>query len=402
MLKQLKIKNFRCIRESTIDLAPITLLYGPNGSGKSSVLYAPFVFKNVTTNPNQTIDAFFNLLFANLGGFEQVIHLHNPKNSIEIQITILDDEGNEIIYGINLGKKEGRFWIIAPDKKVDLSLPVTFPYPANAQKQSVVKIDETDISIVWNGITTSISAQPQTTEGIEAAQKLQQSLNKSIEILKTLDIVPFKRGFSKPYYSSTPVSSLLTEEEVATVLGGDFYLEGEVDAKFRKIFEKTFKVRPQIGTALFYLQVTDEFGITNELINDGFGINQTIFMLTKVLRKNVPTIFVEEPEIHLHPSAQNKLARIFAEIIKEENKSLILETHSEIVVSAFLSLVAEKYLSPQDIKCYFLIKPKRETIIEEQTVNEKGQIKGGLASFVEEEVRGIRTILGVKEMKHLE
>lgn len=396
MLKQLRIKNFRCLKDATIDMAPITLLYGPNGSGKSSIIYAPFVFKNIIANPNLTVDTFFNLFFANLGGFEQVVYLHNPTNSIELQITLSDMPNSDLIYGVSLEKKEGRFWIKLP-KKVDLVLPVTFPYPGNSQQQQVVNVDETEVNVLWNGITASVSAQPQTTEAVEETRKLLTSLNKCAETLRTLDIIPVKRGFSKPYYSPSTVGNLLTEDEVATLLSSDSYLEGNVMAKFKSIFGKIFKVRSQIGTALFYLQITDDLGVTNELINDGFGLNQVIFILSKILRNNVSTVLVEEPEIHLHPSAQNKLARIFAEIVKEEKKSLIIETHSEIIVSAFLALVAEKYLSPQDVKCYFLTKPKRETVIEEQTVNEKGQIKGGLVPFMEEEVKNVRALLGHQE-----
>ncbi len=292
-------------------------MYGPNGSGKSSILYAPFVFKNVVVNHNQTVDTFFNLLFGNLGGFDQVVHLHDPNHRIEIEVTSEDESKTELIYGVSLGKKDGRFWIKLPEK-IDLVLPVTFPYPINAQKQQVVKINEIEINVQWNGITASVSGQPQTTEAVEVTPKLLKTLNKCTEILRMLDIVPIKRGFSKPHYSASQMSPnyLLTEDEVATLLAVDSYLEGEVMAKFRNIFGKIFKVRPQMGTALFYLQVTDDFGMTNELINDGFGLNQTVYILTKVLRKNVTSILLEEPEIHLHPTAQNKLARIFAEIVK--------------------------------------------------------------------------------------
>jgi len=396
MLKKLKVKNFRCLKEAEISLAPITLLYGPNGSGKSSILYSTFIFKNVIQNPNQTVDTFFNLLFASLGGFEQVVHLHNPNEKIEMELSFSNEQGTETVYGVSIGKKESKFWIILPEK-VNLVLPVTFPYPGNGRTQQVVKINETEINVLWNGITANVSAPPQTAEAVQETEKFLKSLNKCTDILRIADIVPLKRGFSKPHYSSSPTSSLLTEDEIATLLAGDPYLEGEVMAKFQDIFGKIFKVRGQIGTALFYLQVTDNFGMTNELINDGFGLNQVVFILSKILRKNTPLVFIEEPEIHLHPSAQRKLVQTFAEIIKEEEKYFIIETHSEIVVSTFLTLVAEKKLSPEDIKCYFFTKPKRETLIEEQTINEKGQIKGGLVSFMETEIENIKTILGVEE-----
>jgi AAA15 family ATPase/GTPase len=39
-IKKLVIKNFKCIKELSIDLAPLTIFVGPNSSGKSSILEA--------------------------------------------------------------------------------------------------------------------------------------------------------------------------------------------------------------------------------------------------------------------------------------------------------------------------------------------------------------------------
>jgi len=39
-IKKLVIKNFKCIKDLSIDLAPLTIFVGPNGSGKSSILEA--------------------------------------------------------------------------------------------------------------------------------------------------------------------------------------------------------------------------------------------------------------------------------------------------------------------------------------------------------------------------
>lgn len=39
-LTKLRIQNYRCLRDVTIDFEPLTALVGPNASGKSSILYA--------------------------------------------------------------------------------------------------------------------------------------------------------------------------------------------------------------------------------------------------------------------------------------------------------------------------------------------------------------------------
>jgi len=70
MLRKIKIKNFRSIRNQEIELAPLVVIYGPTASGKSSLLYALLVAKNFLLNPNQQLDAFFNLRFQNLGRFD--------------------------------------------------------------------------------------------------------------------------------------------------------------------------------------------------------------------------------------------------------------------------------------------------------------------------------------------
>ena len=47
----LELKNFRSIRDVSMDIAPLTVVYGPNGAGKSSLIYGLLTLKNFLTNP---------------------------------------------------------------------------------------------------------------------------------------------------------------------------------------------------------------------------------------------------------------------------------------------------------------------------------------------------------------
>src|SRR5205823_129668 len=40
MITRLRVQNFKCLLDTTIDFAPFTVLIGPNDSGKSSILDA--------------------------------------------------------------------------------------------------------------------------------------------------------------------------------------------------------------------------------------------------------------------------------------------------------------------------------------------------------------------------
>ena len=55
----LQFQNFRSLRDVSIDIAPLTVIYGPNGSGKSSVIYGLLTLRNFLTNPNQNVPSLF-------------------------------------------------------------------------------------------------------------------------------------------------------------------------------------------------------------------------------------------------------------------------------------------------------------------------------------------------------
>lgn len=115
-----------------------------------------------------------------------------------------------------------------------------------------------------------------------------------------------------------------------------------------------------------------------ELVNEGFGANQLVYLLSKALYNDHAIIGVEEPEIHLNPSTARRLARRLAQIALEKNKVFIVTTHSEAFVISFLALVAEKRLEPSKLACYVASKEGKASKFEEQKVSDNGQIEGGL------------------------
>jgi len=113
-----------------------------------------------------------------------------------------------------------------------------------------------------------------------------------------------------------------------------------------------------------------------------------------MLKEKGSLVGIEEPEIHLHPTAQRELVHSFIKMVREEGITIILTTHSENILSALLSAVATKKIAPKDVACYLCTKTTKEgTKIERQEVNEKGQIKGGLGSFMEAELKDLKEML---------
>jgi energy-coupling factor transporter ATP-binding protein EcfA2 len=397
---QLKIKNFRAIKEQTLDLAPITVIYGPNGAGKSSLLYSLLTLKNVILNSNQASNGFFNYVFASLGSFEAVVFDHHPTSNIDLSIST-DRDGLTVQQGVSFNEKQGVLKLSAhgdDNFKFSTELAVTFPYAGNQQATSAVSYKDSGFNLTWNGITTLIPADAQNTpETLQIGSRLVSALNAPAEVLRKTTIIPLKRGFSKPFYQTQPLSSLLiNEDEVATFISQDKYLISRVSFYLEKILERDFRVNFQPGTAIFSLDATDKkTGIATELVNEGFGVNQMVYFLAKTLSKDVEWSCVEEPEIHLHPSAVRKFARALSDMVLEETKRFLVSTHSEAFVTALLSMVAEGRLKPEQVAFYLVRKDGRRARYEHQIVDSHGQIEGGLASFMEGEIQDLKSFLGV-------
>jgi predicted ATPase len=85
------------------------------------------------------------------------------------------------------------------------------------------------------------------------------------------------------------------------------------------------------GSGLYEVRVKRGPKTPDGLITDvGFGASQILPVL--VLCYYVAegsTILLEQPEIHLHPSVQMGLADVFVDVMKNRDIQIILESHSE-------------------------------------------------------------------------
>jgi predicted ATPase len=395
MIKKIAVENFRSIERAEVELAPLVVLYGPTASGKSSLLYAPLVLKNFIVNPNRPADGYFHIGFMDLGGFDECVYNHESFRKVAVGMSFEEKEGQPASYKLSFSKDKGAIrqeWV---DLVMECEIPV--PYGLN-QTFAFSRSEANEVyTINWNGISCSVSPQSPTPSTLQRSREIAESVNAVGEKIKSVDVAPHRRGFFKQNYTSVPISPTpTTEDEVASLIINDPNLAPRISVYAEEIFERDFRLYVPPGTATVFFQTTEKKSRTpGLLVNDGFGVNQVIYLLAKLLRPDVRTLLIEEPEVHLHPTALRNFARQLCTIVREEKKQIILTTHSELFVSSLLATVAEGKLSPEEIYCYLCLKERRNTVFKAQKVQKSGQIEGGLTTFIEAELEDLQKLLGI-------
>jgi hypothetical protein len=125
----------------------------------------------------------------------------------------------------------------------------------------------------------------------------------------------------------------------------------------------------------------------------GFGSRQALVLLVQLLlsAKN-DMILIEEPEMSLHPAAQLYLPQLFAEIINQQ-KNIILTTHSEFLILALSNPIQRKLIRPSDVAVYNLQKGPEGTEVKSLEIGENGYIKGWIPSFTKVETELMQEFL---------
>ncbi|MCP4305928.1 MAG: DUF3696 domain-containing protein [bacterium] len=118
------------------------------------------------------------------------------------------------------------------------------------------------------------------------------------------------------------------------------------------------------------------------LTDVGFGVSQILPVL--VLLAYVPegsTVLLEQPEIHLHPAVQARLADVILETARTRGVQVIVESHSEHLLRRLQRRVAEGEVAPDEVALYFCDYDGTESRAERLELNLLGEIENWPEGF---------------------
>jgi len=131
------------------------------------------------------------------------------------------------------------------------------------------------------------------------------------------------------------------------------------------------------------------------LIDVGYGVSQAIPVLTELLREDCsPILLLQQPEVHLHPSAQAALGSLFCNLAGPK-RQLVVETHSDHLLDRVRMEIRDGAgtLGPDDVSVLFFERGELDVQIHSLRIDKDGNVLGApdtyRSFFLEETTRSL-------------
>ncbi|HEW98934.1 MAG: hypothetical protein DRR16_25520 [Candidatus Parabeggiatoa sp. nov. 3] len=393
-IAKISVRGYKSIyQEQTIDIAPLTLLAGANSSGKSSMMQPLLLLK-------QTLEARYNTLPLLLEGshvkFTSTAQLfsqlgsQNGLDEFSIGIEMEDGEKVNIVYkassqdelyvdqSIFYRPNTARYEISAgmSHEHILAILPDKLKAREKEGYQWVVERDGCLLDIVLQD-----QAHKQVIERLIFPVRFLQERH-----IERMIHLPGLRGNPERHYPTTAVYNsnqvVGTFENYVARIIRDWQINHVQLKALGEALEKlglTWKVEAtpvdansvelRVGRLVESPRESDLVSIADV----GFGVSQTLPVIVALLvAKPGQIVYIEQPEIHLHPRAQIKMAELLADAANRGVK-VVAETHSSLLLRSVQTLVTKGYLAPERVKLHWFTRDKNgATVVDTAELDDNG------------------------------
>lgn len=320
MIEKLRIQGLKCIDDASFELGNLTLFTGLNSAGKSTAIQAILMVIQSILDP---LSPPLKGKYITLGEFKEI--KNNITGAKKVNITF------------EFSNKE--------------PLPLTTSIYYNHDKESVAvehndDSDDSGVEYIWDVITNHqvkivyISADR---IGVQDLYSKSYSVNEGVGV---------KTEFAFDYLSRNKYNSL--KEDFIKDESEGVNLGNQVDFWLDYILGYTVNAEDIEGTDAVRVSYTNK-GLNRPIRprNVGTGVTYIANILISAFscRKN-DMLIIENPEIHLHPSAQSRLAE-FLGFLSGKGVKILVETHSDHVFNGVRKAVRRQDIDTNDLSIYF-------------------------------------------------
>jgi predicted ATPase len=445
MLTQLHIQNFKAWKDTKpIRMAPLTVIFGANSSGKSSLGHLLLALKQTAAlaDRKRSLHLGDAASLIDLGSFADCLHAHDVNEALEfslkwrlpkpLKVTNIVNtsqvyEGTELQLEscIRAGKHSQpeitkfTYSLLGADKLTKLRIG------HGLNEAGVVRLEVTPLELKQSVGRKWEMGSPEkfyrfsdaTLARYENAGFLADFVVATERIFDSLSYLgPLRKHPERMYQWSGNTPADVGQEGENTIAA---LLAAQADGRKinRRPKGKTQAFDVFIADWLKTLKVIHSFQVVPvaagrkdyevliqthaqaalvKLTDVGFGISQVLPALVQAFYAPPnSTVWMEQPEIHLHPQVQAELADVFISAIKStqdgqpRNVQLVVESHSEHFLTRLQRRMAEGAIGPTDIAIYFCNQQGGKANLEELKLNLFGDIENWPANFFGDEMADV-------------
>ena len=415
---EVRLRNFRCFRDrQTARLRPLTLLVGDNSTGKTSFLAA---VRAIWDAVHQQTEPDFRAPPYDLGAFREIVFsegegeggesfeigfsgLYHRRRKVDADITF--ESRAAVPFPAIISLKTMRAWVTcAPGEQgnaiiefgsEDNSWRLRFRGPLVTMPlrnifvfidMVIKRLDNTDIIHVEKVSGTMNVPDADTIEDISnmlheflfliargqlfASAPIRSSPRRTYDPTRPL---PDPEGAYIPTYFA---NVNFQDKDQWNRLKADLEEFGKASGLFHEIEVKQL-VDMEGGPFQLEIRVggTSKAGRRRNLIDVGYGVSQALPVLAEILRPDAPRMLLfQQPEVHLHPSAQAALGSLFCSAAA--GRQLIVETHSDYIIDRVLLDIRDKRtdLKPDDVSILYFERADHGVTIHSIRIDAEGNV----------------------------
>lgn len=333
-ISQWEVENYKSIEQDCFSPRDLTILIGKNNSGKSSVIDSLLDFKEYHSNGRQVLPRnwvekrYTGKLKDKSYNFNITFSLSGEEHQDIINIIQNNNDGKIISGAPSPDEISEAGWLseikyqieYSPSRDVNLERYVNFDGVMMALDRinGSKKIHNANLR---NEITSIVNKSiggwsfvlpfrnPRDTMDAKYSVDLDSEGRNLVQVLDSLD------------RNRTHIFDDIAEAYVEIMAGvTDLDIEYKPDGGPREI------------TVAVYEEYYDNRFELDEISS---GSQEILVLLTQLFlaAEESDILAIEEPELHLHPEAEQKIFDIISEIVTERNTQVIVSTHSEVFVN---------------------------------------------------------------------
>jgi energy-coupling factor transporter ATP-binding protein EcfA2 len=345
MLKELSFQHYKAFEEkSSMTIKPVTVILGKNSSGKSSIckLIASMAKSVAPDSANLIPMRIGNVVLGNT--YEDLFH-NGVTSEMTLGLTFDDDVNLELSYIMQMGELYVHKYSLSHKGCASDNVFTNLKESANSGIHGIIREqDFQSLGIPLESVRFSI-------DYIGPLRISDKRLIHKNEITGS-DYVG--------YDGSNAYEMLLNSELKNTKLLSD------VSEWFRQnMDEQSLEIVEQgVGSGNYCLNVNRGNAQVN-IADVGIGMAQVLPIIVQSFQPHADITIIEQPSLHLNPAAHATVAMRIVSSAKANNKSFIVETHSETFLLALKMMIADpnKSFTRDDLAIYYVDHNEEDAIL---------------------------------------